>query len=177
MPSDYFPELTRIRQIISTFYDVAYGIGEGTYYEQGRAGGGALVDKTGGFPHHAHLCCLPLRLNLHALLVQRYVKKCIASAYDLPAHTEDSPYIYVESVDVEGCYKKCVYIAQSEDRRAELEGKRLKPEIAVLAGVPERGDWRAYPGDYELQRVIERFAQFRRDGYCGLNAACAGSSA
>lgn len=115
-------------------------------------GGGASVDKAGGFPLHAHLCCLPVTVDLHATLVRECVRKPVASPYELASVAPKIPYVYVESMN-----EKSAYVASSREGRFELEQKRLKPTIATLMGFPERGYWRTYPGDRELALLIERW--------------------
>jgi hypothetical protein len=45
---------------------------------------------------------------------------------------------------------------------------RLRPMIAGLMGLPGRGDWRAYPGDWELQQVVMKFGAHKS----GLEPGC-----
>ncbi|HEY5705914.1 MAG TPA: hypothetical protein VIS96_10105 [Terrimicrobiaceae bacterium] len=162
LPGKWLPELTRLKSVVADFYREVYGITQGTFYEQGRAGGGAVRDAVGGFPHHAHLCCLPFSIDLHTLLEGKYDQRNLSGPDELSAVAQNNPYIYVESIHGEGSYKRRLYVAQSEDGRAELERKRLKPIVAAVMGLPERGDWRAYPGDRELGRVIQSFRDFQR---------------
>ncbi|MCI0625575.1 MAG: hypothetical protein L0387_28675 [Acidobacteria bacterium] len=122
-----------------------------------------MIDETGGFPHHAHLCCLPLNLDLDPLLARQYVQRSLSGLHELPIAARNNPYVYVECPDARGSYKQKVYLARSDDGRVELEHKRLKPTIAALLGLSERGDWRAYPGDRELEKALQRFAAFRRE--------------
>ena len=141
LPDAQREELTQLKSIVTSFYETE----DITFYEQGRGGGGAEGDE---FPLHAHLCSLPIAVDLHGVLAQKY-----AAIMDVP----NEPYLYVESSG-----KSRFYVARSEEGRAELEHMRLKPLIATLIGKPERGYWRDYPGDEELQRVIQRFASWRR---------------
>jgi hypothetical protein len=157
LPADNFPELISIKKFVADFYREAYGVEQGTYYEQGRGGGGAMVDEIGGFPHHAHLCCLPVSLDLHTPLSAQYAPIGLSGPEELPAATRNNPYLYVEGAHRELGYQCRVYLARSGQGRSELERKRLKPTVAALMGLPERGDWRAYPGDGELERVIRKF--------------------
>lgn len=157
LPAQSFPELTQLRRVVDDFYRAAYQATQATFYEQGRAGGGAAIDKVGGFPLHAHLCCLPTRLELHAVLVQQYVRRDLAGPQELPGATRSEPYVYVEGLDASRGYRRSVYVAHSRQTRTELEQMRLKPTIAGLMGLPGRGDWRAHPGDKELQQVVTKF--------------------
>jgi hypothetical protein len=163
LPASWFSELNLLRNIVVEFYQEAYGLSDGLLYEQGRAGGGARMDEAAGFPHHAHLCFLPLAVDLHAFLGQRYVRKYLSGPENLPAIVSGHPYVYVECRDGEGMYKRCVYIPATDEGRRQLEQIRLKPVIATLLGLPDRGDWRNYPGDRELESLIRRFDTFKRN--------------
>ena len=81
-------------------------------------------------------------------------KKPLSGPHDLTVAACDEPYVYVESMG-----KKVVYLARDESGRDELERMRLKPMIATLLGIPERGYWQAYPGDLELSQLISRWRQ------------------
>lgn len=161
-PVSWFPELNRMKSVVSAFYREVYGVTDGTLYEQGRAGGGTRIDEAGGFPHHAHLCCLPLAVDLHTFLGQQYVRKNLSGPEDLPLVAPDCPYVYIEGRDGEGLHKRCVYVPATDEGRLELERIRLKPAIATLVCLPGRGSWRTYPGDRELERLIRRFNTFQR---------------
>jgi diadenosine tetraphosphate (Ap4A) HIT family hydrolase len=152
MPAGYFADLGRLIALVTRFYRAAYGTTRATFYEQGRAGGGAAVDGGGGFPLHAHLCCLPVAVDLHAVLAREYAPRGVAGPHELAVVARDEPYLYVECLG-----ERAVYVARSPERRAALERSRLKPTIATLMGIPERGDWRVYPGDRELEGLIERW--------------------
>lgn len=150
LPNDQFAELLRIKQLIARFYRCAYGLRSALFYEQGRAGGGPVA---AGFPLHAHLCGLPLDLDVHPVLAARYPSRPVGGLTELPAVAAGVPYVYLDSRA-----RERVYLPADEADRTELERLRLKPEIATLAGVPERGHWRDHPGDRELEQLIGRFA-------------------
>ncbi len=153
MPRETFPELKRLRSAVLGFYERAYGVTQATmFYEQGRAGAGASVAEIGGFPLHAHLCSLPLALDLHAVLAGKFVRKTVSGPEELSVVARDEPYVYVEDAD-----ETAVYVASSSEGRAELTGMRLKTVIANLVGYPERGSWRTYPGDLELHKLKENW--------------------
>ena len=156
LPPDWYAELEQMERVVASFYADTYGVVDATFYEQGRAGGGATAEQAGGFPLHAHLCSLPLPPDLDSVL-RKYRHARISDWRELPTAAEGSPYVYVSSGGV-----RSVYVARDADDRAELERLRLKPEIAALMGVPERGYWRDYPGDEELERLAAKFARWRR---------------
>jgi len=162
LPRAWFPELNLMKSVVSAFYRDVYGVTNETLYEQVRAGGGALVDVAGGFPHHTHLCCLPLAIDLHTFLSQRYVRKNLSSPEDLSLVVADCPYVYVEGPESEGLHRRCVYLPATDEGRLELERIRLKPVVATLIGLPDRGNWRSYPGDRELESLLARFKTFQR---------------
>jgi len=162
LPTSWLPELNFLKNVVSAFYREAYGVTNGTLYEQGRAGGGAQFDEAGGFPHHAHLCCLPLAVDLHTFLGQRYARTNLSGPENLSIAAPDCPYVYIEGPDSEGLYKRCAYVPVTDEERRELEQMRLKPVIATLIGLPDRGSWRTYPGDRELESLIKRFNTFQK---------------
>jgi len=161
VPAQFFSELTRLKRVVEDFYRSAYRVTQATFYEQGRAGGGAAIDQVGGFPLHAHMCCLPVPLDLHTVLAQHYVRRDVLGAHELPEATRGEPYVYVEGMDASGSYRRSAYVAGSHQARSELEHMRLKPMIAGLMGLPDRGDWRAYPGDGELREAVMKFGSYK----------------
>ena len=154
LPPEWYAELEEIERVVASFYADSYGGAGATFYEQGRAGGGATAEQAGGFPLHAHLCCLPLAPDLDSLL-HRYRHARISGWSELPTAAEGGPYVYVSSGGV-----RSVYVARRAEDRAHLARLRLKPEIAALMGVPERGYWRDYPGDEELELLVAKFARW-----------------
>ena len=82
LPPDWYAELAQMERVVAGFYERAYGVTVATFYEQGRAGGGASPEEAGGFPLHAHLCCLPLSPDVHGLL-RKYRRKQISGWHDL----------------------------------------------------------------------------------------------
>lgn len=162
IPVSWFPELNQMKSVVSAFYQEVYGATDGTLYEQGRAGGGVRIDEVGGFPHHAHLCCLPLAVDLHTFLGQQYIRKTVCGPEELSLVVPDCPYVYLEGRDSEGLHKRCVYVSTTDRGRRELEQMRLKLTIATLVGLPDRGNWRIYSGRRELERLIGRFTAFQR---------------
>jgi hypothetical protein len=150
-------ELAQLKRTAEEFYRAAYEVTQATFYEQGRAGGGAAIDEAAGFPLHAHLCGLPAPLDLHTVLAEKYLRRDLSGLQDLPGATHSEPYVYVEGLDAAGRYRRSAYVAHSNETRRELGQMRLKPTIAGLMGLPDRGDWRAYPGDWELEQVVMKF--------------------
>jgi diadenosine tetraphosphate (Ap4A) HIT family hydrolase len=153
LPTGQFAELLRMKRLVTEYFRGAYGVPRALFYEQGRAGGGTAAAQ---FPLHAHLCGLPLDLDVHKLLGARYPSRRVAGLRDLPAVAAGNPYVYLDSRGQER-----VYLPADDADRAELARLRLKPQIAALAGVPERGHWRDHPGDRELQRLLDRFTVYR----------------
>src|SRR4051812_31049995 len=97
LPRDCFAELVSIQRLIRDYYRDVYGVGQPVFYEQGRAGGGANAQDVGGFPLHAHLCCLPIAADVHGLLEPRYGKRKLSGLHDLPGEITHDPYVLVES--------------------------------------------------------------------------------
>jgi Protein similar to CwfJ C-terminus 1 len=150
-------ELEHMRGVVEAFYADVYGVTRATFYEQGRAGGGAVTDHEGGFPHHGHLFCLPLAVDLHRELAQDYARLEGVALTDVR-----SPYVYVDGMDAAvGDRRRAMYVPRSREGWAALERLRLKPTVARLVGLPQRGDWRVHPGDRELEKVIEKFTSYR----------------
>ena len=163
LPVQAFPELARLKRIVEGFYHATYRVELATYYEQGRAGEGVATDAADGFPLHAHLCCLPVTLDLHSILTRNYTRQDLSGPHELPPAARGEPYVYVESMDAFGGYRRSVYRAHSDEARMGLRHMRLKPAIAELMNLPGRGDWRCYPGDQELQQLVIKFGAHRRE--------------
>lgn len=161
LPPACFTELEEMIATLGAFYAEAYGCHRWLLYEQGRGGGGLTVDPQDGFPIHTHLCALPLDLDLHAALTERFQSIPIGNAADL-AGAVDGPYLYVERREGAQRCDARLYVPTSPETRRALEASRLRPLVAALAGRPERGDWRDYPGDAELHSAIARFDTWRR---------------
>lgn len=154
LPVSAIDELVALQDLIRGFYARTYNTCAMIFYEQGRAGGGALTDAGERFPLHAHLCGLPTPVDLHGYLRHRYLPVPVPSLVGLAAAVDGQPYLYVEASD-----QSLAYLARLNEQSTELERARLKPVIARLMGISDRGDWRAYPGDRELQHLIESWRQ------------------
>jgi hypothetical protein len=162
LPARDFPAVVRLQRIAADFCRATYRAPQVTFYEQGRADADAgAPDET--FPLHAHLCCLPLALDLHSVLEREYARADLSGVRDLPVAAGGAPYVYVEGPDARGEHRRSLYVGRSMGARASLRRMRLKPMIAELLGMPERGNWRAYPGDRELQQVIASFGRYRKE--------------
>ena len=162
-------EVTRLQSVCARFYRDVYRVRAPLFYEQGRGGGGATVDPDGDFPIHAHLCGLPLRLELHGYLAERYDARPVSGFHGLREAVAGNPYIYADC-GTGSSRRACAYVARTPADRADLERSRVKPMVAHLIGLADRGDWRTYPGDRELGRLIQRFADWRKSE--GSRAEC-----
>lgn len=147
-------ELVALQDLVRGFYARTYDACAMIFYEQGRAGGGALTDPSERFPLHAHLCGLPAAVDLHGYLRHRYLSVPVPSLAGLAAAVGGQPYLYVEASD-----QSLAYLARLNKQSTEFARARLKPVIAQLMGISERGDWRTYPGDRELQNLIKKWRQ------------------
>jgi diadenosine tetraphosphate (Ap4A) HIT family hydrolase len=161
LPPESFLELERFANVIESFYREAYGCSSWLSYEQGRGGGGAMADIEAGFPYHAHLCAVPMTVNLHESLAERFLASEISSLRELRSVPRHRPYLYVDCADRHGRRQKVVYLPSTVEMSGELERSRLKPLIAKLAGIPERGHWRGYADDAELAAVTARFSRWQ----------------
>jgi hypothetical protein len=149
LPHAVFDELVGAQSRVRQFYAATYRTAA-LFYEQGRGGGSERVDPVDQFPLHAHLCCLPAALNLHALLGRKYLPIPLSAGIpQLPDSVSGRPYIYV---DASG--ESMAYIAARDSQTEEIASARLKPTVADLLGLGERADWRVYPGERELLEVI-----------------------
>jgi len=157
---EWLAELEVLKRMVSGFFDALYRSSRPTFYEQGRAGGGAISDEIGNFPHHAHLCCLPVSVDLHGFLAQRYDACRVNRLSELAAVCNGRPYVYAEAVSVGDDCERRAYFGRSPKQRLELERLRLRPVITSLLGVPERGHWSAYKGHRERENVARRFAEY-----------------
>src|SRR5437016_739330 len=63
LPPASFGEIGEHLALVRRFFADAYGVEQPIVYEQGRAGGGTTAAES-GFPLHAHLCCLPLSIDI-----------------------------------------------------------------------------------------------------------------
>src|SRR3954453_5015586 len=108
LPPAPLAELERVAGAVTSFYRDAYGCRSPLFYEQGRGGGGASLDAEAAFPLHAHLCALPLDVDLHAVVGDRFKAVEISSLQDLPATAAQSPYLYIDGVDAAGGRRRVV---------------------------------------------------------------------
>jgi diadenosine tetraphosphate (Ap4A) HIT family hydrolase len=171
LPPESLAELEEMVVTLGRFYSETYDCERWLLYEQGRGGGGLTVDPQDGFPIHTHLCALPLDVDLHAALADRsdlhaelagrFQSAPIRGVGDL-ADVVDGPYLYVERRDRQDRRDARVYRPSSSETRRELESSRIRLLVAALAGTPERGDWRDYPGDAELEAAVARFEAWQR---------------
>ena len=105
---------------------------------------------------HAHVCCLPVAADVHGLLEEGFHQQPLFGPLELAAATAGRTLrLRRQRRSANG-----VYLPRDEEGRSDLVRMRLKPAIAELIGVPERGYWRDYPGDAQLQRLKQRFAAF-----------------
>jgi hypothetical protein len=153
VPAAHLEELAALQALVRRYYAGAYGVERAAFYEQGRAGGGSLTDPLGGFPHHAHLCCLPADVDLH-LLLREYVSVPVRGHVDVAEAARGRPYAYVDAAG-----RRAVYLPRTAADRRALEQLRLTPRIAALLGLPGRGDWRRSPVEAVLERVADPFHQ------------------
>ena len=172
LPVEWLAELERMTALVEAFYAEAYGRSSWLFYEQGRGGAGAPHDPRGQFPFHAHLCALPLDVDLHAALATQLEPIAITRLEDLTSAVCNGTYVYVARRDSGGGRHRAVYMPQTPAMRAELEQSRLKPLIAALAGLPGRGYCRTCAGDRELASLIARFARWRTSASIGDDDAC-----
>ncbi len=156
-------EIAQLADVVAEFYRTFYGESRPIFYEQGRGGGGERCDATHRFPYHAHFCGLPVRLDAHANLAARFFGKPVATLQDLATVAAHVPYVYVDGVTDVGESQRIVYLPESPIDVTEMEALRLKPVLADLLGIPERADWRSYPGAAELAQVIQKFGRYRRE--------------
>lgn len=156
-PSD-LRELASFKTLVRSFYRQQYGAGGAIFYEQGRGGAGSHVDRLGNFPHHAHLCSLPIAFDLHGLLEALFRSLTVDGIEAVPRATAGQPYIYAEAGG-----RAAVYLARTPEQQRALEVFRLKPLLARALGVPSRGDWRNEPGHAELARLRDALQRYLRE--------------
>jgi hypothetical protein len=160
LPPESFSELERFANVIESFYTEAFGCSSWLSYEQGRGGGGALADAEARFPFHAHLCAVPMSVDLHEPLGVRFTPREISSLRELRSISRRTPYLYIDGPDRHARRRKVVYLPSTVEMSGELERSRLKPLIAELGGIPNRGHWRGYADDAELAAVTTRFTRW-----------------
>lgn len=157
-PTSYLEELTALQTVVGRFYAEAYGVTRPSFYEQGRAGGGAVRDPLGGFPYHAHMCYLPLDVDLHPLL-RDHERVAVSGPRDTADASAGRPYAYVAAAG-----RHAVYVPRTVDGWRSLEQLRLKPRVAEYIGLGGRGNWRDYPADDALERVADSFQRVMDGG-------------
>src|SRR5262249_26054766 len=107
-------------------------------------------------PHHAHLVCLPVAVDLHHGLEREHDAR---DGAELGAIR--TPYVYVDGIDAQaGTRRRTVYVARSAAGRASLGRFRFRPLVAAEIGGVARADWRAPPSGDELATVLHRFARY-----------------
>lgn len=156
-------EVARFRDVVGDFFREAYGVEAPIFYEQGRGGGGMRCDPTKRFPYHAHLCGLPVTIDAHSAMTERFTRAPVTTLRALGRVVAGVPYAYVDGVDHDRDIRRAAYLPGSPHDTRELEGLRFKPILAELLGLADRADWRVYPGDAARQRVVEKFSRFVRE--------------
>ena len=146
-------ELSELIRIVESYYIDALGATAWTMYEQGRAGGGATVDKVGGFPHHAHLCCIPVSLPHQRMITPTIESNAVALS---GLSRVDTAYFYIRSSSLTaGQADESVY--QNDDRLCEF---RFKHNIAEEFGDPSLGSWRTTNDTALLSQTISTFGKW-----------------
>lgn len=160
LSSDQLAELEEHQAVIGSFYRTVLGARDATFYEQGRAGGGAACDTGERFSHHGHLCALPLHVDLHQPLGARFARHEVASIQELAEPpVAGRPYVYVETVDGDR-HRRAAYVGRNGDDDRTLERLRLKDTLCELLGDPGRSNWRDHPGESDVTATITAFHRF-----------------
>jgi hypothetical protein len=103
---------------------------------------------------------VPISVDLHEPLSERFTAYEISSVGELRSIPRHQPYLYVDGQDRHGRRRRVVYLPSTPEMSGDLERSRLKPLIAELAGIPDRGHWRDYADDDELASLTARFTRW-----------------
>lgn len=143
MPQELLSELEsvqqRVKEVLSANYAVPLFFEHGTISETIR--GGTSVD-------HAHMHAVPTPANLLEDLPRTFSVMRFADFHALKEQFETSiPYLFYESQSGEK------FLLESSE---PIVSQFFRLRLASKLGVPEKGNWRDYPGLEELVRTKER---------------------
>jgi hypothetical protein len=159
---DELGELRQLTDLVSEFYESAYGLTEVTFYEQGRAGGGLESDLSGRFYHHAHVCCVPARVELRPEQEAIHERIDVAGIAGIAEASAGRPYLYLE-LRREGRCDASVFVGRDDEGTRALENSRLRTRVAAYLGTPQRGNWRQEDDLAERDAVVRAFTRFRTE--------------
>lgn len=159
-PSNYMAELLNFVNIIQLFFKTCYGIKHGVFFEHGRAGICLTYKHSWSDCYHAHLCCYPVDINLHDVLMKQYSARQIKDCSVIPMVAKDRRYLYLESVNAFGGVSRNIFYVSDD---CVIERGFLRGMLADRLGCQERADWRTYPGEKEIASTSIRFSQFMKE--------------
>ncbi|WP_189079423.1 hypothetical protein [Mangrovihabitans endophyticus] len=160
-------DLVRFEQIADAFHR-SLGGRITMFYEQGRAGGGRVLDRT-GFRHHAHYCSWPATVDTVGAIrgltagidvVDLDDLACLGTAVD------GRPYVLARTYSNGRCVESRLVLPTSGAAWTMLEDFRLKYPLAQQLGYGDFRDWRT--------RMPERTHQTAREfrAFVAASAAC-----
>jgi len=147
IPNKFFKELEevqiRVRKLLSENYTPPI------FFEHGPA---SHTLKGGCCIEHFHLHAVPVDVDLYEEIIRKKFKsRKISKLSQLSSYARrDMPYFYYENQKGERFVFKFNEVVPSQ---------YLRQVLAVKLGVPEKWDWRVYPGFEEYKRTLEKLKQ------------------
>lgn len=129
IPIPLFNEIEALRGEAEAYYEGKKYI----VYEHGRAGHCVKLSGSQVTCHHFHLHFVPLDVNIHPVLIERYVAKKTTSTSHVPElYNRFGEYLYFENSLREGFY----YPATQH-----VESHLLRTLVCIAADLVHRSDW------------------------------------
>ncbi|MFE0420395.1 hypothetical protein [Streptomyces tendae] len=158
---EHAADLVAFEEVADAFHR-SYGGRITTFYEQGRAGGGRLLDRT-GFRHHAHYCSWPGVVDTVAAIRSVALGITVEELDDiarLGASADGRPYVLVRTYVDGRCAESQLVLPTTAKAWTTLEDFRLKYPLAEQLGYGDFRDWRTRMPERTHQTAREFHAFF-----------------
>lgn len=155
VPSGWRNEVAQLEGMIADFYADAYGAPP-IFFEHGRGGGYDFAFSNEDYYYHPHLCAVPGTINIHEPLNAMFRSVPCDHITNLRDAIERRPYLYVHTPNDSRNPHPRVYVGDDNGIQT-LSIKRL---LVAADGVGNKWNWRTYPGELELERLILKFEEW-----------------
>jgi hypothetical protein len=159
VPAAWAHDLHRLQRLIARFHHDVYGMPT-LFYEHGRGGDGSSSPPEGGYVFHPHLCALPGDHRVHMVLARRFSHRAVPHFPDVRDKIGRQPYLYVHTPSEERRSRPVAYFGTDAWTGESISALSVKRLVAEVGAIRQDCDWRRYPGESELVRLIAVFNQW-----------------